>query len=278
MAMTKLILKDVKIFDGENIIPRGYVVVDEQGLIQDVGSADPPDGLKGTVISKPGHTLMPGLIDAHIHADNGNEVALTQSLKFGVTTVCDMGNDPQYIRKLFQQIRAEGDGVCADLKTAQYSATIEGGWPLAIILAFDSSEKTRNELAKWPKLVTPEDGRQYVNAMLREEGGLDYVKLMHESGTGMGSKLPKPSLELQHAIVDEAHRHDLKVVAHATCLADTLEVLEAGVDGTTHVMYDQPPNEQVIAAYKKNNAHCNPTLATIGSLTAEGWKCSRSMP
>ena len=214
----KFTLTDVRIFDGENVIPKGYVVVDEHGLIQDLGPADSPS-LDGTIISKPGHTLMPGLIDAHIHADNGNEVALPQSLRFGVTTVCDMGNDPRHMRTLFQQIQDEGDSVCADIKTTQNPATIDGGWPMHVILAHDKTEKTRKELAQWPKLVTPEDGRKYVNDMLKEQGGLDYVKLMHECGVGMGLSLPKPSLELQRAIVEEAHRHDLKVVAHRDLFA-----------------------------------------------------------
>ena len=61
-----------------------------------------------------------------------------------------------------------------------------------------------------------------------------------------------------------------KSLPTATCLQDTIEILEAGVDGTTHTFSDQPPNERLIAAYKMNNAHCNPTLAAIGSLTTEG--------
>lgn len=95
-------------------------------------------------------------------------------------------------------------------------------------------------------------------------------KLMHESGTVMGKKLPMPSMELQKAVIDEAHKHGLLTVAHATCLEDTIEILEAGVDGLAHTFVDQPPNERLIAAYKKDNAHLNPTLVTAGSLTTEG--------
>ena len=101
---------------------------------------------------------------------------------------------------------------------------------------------------------------------------MDYIKLMHESGTVMGAEFKKPSLELQKAVIDEAHKNGLMVVAHATCLEDTVEILEAGVDGLTHTFIDQPPNERLIAAYKKNNAHCNPTLTNMGSATTEGQK------
>lgn len=130
--------------------------------------------------------------------------------------------------------------------------------------------QTLAEIATWPKLVTPEDGRKYVQD--RVEENVDYIKLMHESGTVMGAEFKMPSLDLQKAVIDEAHKSGLKVVAHCLSLEDTVEILDAGADGLTHTFFDQPPNEKVIAAYKRNNAHCNPTLATIGSATAEGQK------
>ena len=130
--------------------------------------------------------------------------------------------------------------------------------------------KTLAELATWPKLVTPDDGRKYVQDRLRED--VDYIKLMHESGSIMGATFNKPTLELQKAVVDEAHKHGLIAVAHSLCLADTLEILGCGVDGMTHTFIDQAPTEELIAAYKKNNAYCNPTLSAMGSATTEGAK------
>ena len=130
--------------------------------------------------------------------------------------------------------------------------------------------RTLAEISTWPKLVTPEDGRKYVQDRLKEN--VDYIKLMHESGKVMGADFKMPSLELQKAVIEEAHKAGLKVIAHSTCLEDTMEILEAGVDGMAHTFLDEPPNEALIAAYKKNNAHCNPTLAAMGSGTSEGQK------
>lgn len=128
--------------------------------------------------------------------------------------------------------------------------------------------QTLAEVATWPKLVTPEDGRRYVQDRLKEN--VDYIKLMHESGAIMGTEFNKPSLELQKAIIDEAHKAGLRVVAHSLALSDTLEILGAGVDGMAHTFVDQPPTEELLAAYKRYNAHCNPTLATLASATTEG--------
>ncbi|KAK3111785.1 hypothetical protein LTR53_012613 [Teratosphaeriaceae sp. CCFEE 6253] len=262
--MASFLIKDVRIFDGDDTLEQGSVLV-ENGKISNVSQS--AIDFNGTTISKPGHTLMPGLIDVHIHADSGNPVALPQSLRFGVTTACDMHNEIYNIEKLRKQV--EG-GDCADLKTTSFAATIEMGWPMPVVLAHHDTPEVREEIATWPKLDTPESGRQYVQDRLKE--GVDYIKLMHESGTILGQKFNKPSLELQKAIIEEAHKHGLKAVAHATCLADTLEILECGIDGLAHCFVDTMPTPELIEAYKKNGAHCNPTLATMGSATTEGQK------
>lgn len=95
-VVNSMLVKDVKIFDGTKIIERGYVYVLD-GKIAAVGEGNFNGELTTgfTVISKPGHTIIPGLIDAHIHALSGNVNSIEQSLRFGVTTVCDMHNDPK---------------------------------------------------------------------------------------------------------------------------------------------------------------------------------------
>jgi imidazolonepropionase-like amidohydrolase len=221
--MASFLIKDVRIFDGKGTIEKGCVLV-KDGKIAKVSRED--FKYDGTTISRPGHTLLPGLIDAHIHADGASPIALPQSLRFGVTTACDMGNEDYNIAKLRKQV--EG-GDCADLKTTSFPATIDMGWPMPVILAFHDTPEVRAELALYPKLNTPESGRKYVQDRLKD--GVDYIKLMHESGAVMGQEYKKPTKELQSAVIDEAHKHGLKVVAHATCLADTIEILECGADG-----------------------------------------------
>lgn len=70
--MASFLLKDVRIFDGEDTIDNGSILV-ENGKITKVS----PSSIEysGPTFSKPGHTVLPGLIDVHIHADKGNEVA-----------------------------------------------------------------------------------------------------------------------------------------------------------------------------------------------------------
>ncbi|KAF1966577.1 hypothetical protein BU23DRAFT_544279 [Bimuria novae-zelandiae CBS 107.79] len=263
--MSSFLIRDVQIFTGEETIPDGFIHVSD-GKIQAVGPVSSMPNLSVKTYSRPGHTLLPGLIDCHIHADMANPVALPQALRFGVTTVCEMQNELLNVLKLKKQT-LEPD--TASYKTAGQAATIENGWPIPVITAHDKSEETLAEIAKWPKLSNRENVIEYLEWMTKEMQP-DYIKLMHESGTSMGWSLTKPSVELQRIIVEEANKRGYLTVAHATSLQDTLEVLEAGVNGLTHTICDQPPTQELVDAYKKTNAWLNPTLATMASLTGEG--------
>jgi hypothetical protein len=145
---------------------------------------------------------------------------------------------------------------------------VEMGWPMPVIVAHSTNPNVHEEFALWPKLEKPEDARGYVEDRVKE--GVDYIKLMHESGLLMGKQFNMPSIELQKAVIEQAHEKGLVTVAHALSRQDTIDILETGVDGLTHQFCDQPHNQRVIDAYKRNNAHLNPTLAALGSLTTEG--------
>ena len=95
------VLTDVLVSTGDEFIEKGYVEV-EGGNITRVGSGESTNttNSKTPIISKRGCTLLPGLIDSHIHGLGGNILSIEQSLRFGVTTVCDMHNEPQQIAKL----------------------------------------------------------------------------------------------------------------------------------------------------------------------------------
>ena len=66
--MTKILIRNARVFDGESAdCPEGMQVMIEQGLIVEV-TPRPVDIADARVIDAGGRTLMPGLIDAHVHA------------------------------------------------------------------------------------------------------------------------------------------------------------------------------------------------------------------
>ncbi|KAI1385938.1 uncharacterized protein F4822DRAFT_432796 [Hypoxylon trugodes] len=262
-----LLIKDVRIFDGEDEIPSGSVLV-ENGLIKQVseGSLDVSDP-STIVISKPGHTLFPGLIDSHCHAfiDEQN-TTLGQSLKFGVTTLCELHHEVHNMD--WFRSRAATDPDSADFKTSGLSATVAGGWPAAVIMAVHEPENAKDIMTGWADLQTKADVETYIQDRIRDK--VDFIKLMHEDGNGLTVKPVVPPLEIQKTIVDLAHQHGFLTIAHALSYQGTIDILRTGVDGMTHTFVDKPITQEVIDAYKINNAHCDPTLVTIASLTKDG--------
>ena len=77
-----------------------------------------------------GGTLLPGLIDAHVHLLPG---APRQALSFGVTTVLDMFSKPDTVR----QAVAQGTGPdAAEVRSSSIGATAPGGHPTMMYAPF----------------------------------------------------------------------------------------------------------------------------------------------
>ncbi|WPC43430.1 hypothetical protein [Clostridium sp. JS66] len=69
---------NVRIFDGEKVIDSKTVIIDEDKIIS-VNGEIPSDA---TIIDATGCTLLPGLIDSHVHT---SEESLRDAVKFCVT-------------------------------------------------------------------------------------------------------------------------------------------------------------------------------------------------
>lgn len=113
----------VRVFDGARTLQNTQVAV-TGGIIRAVGG-DLASWRHLPAIDGSGSTLVPGLIDAHAHvADTGD---LRQALRFGVTTVLDMGATTQLESVLFA-MRSEANLATdiADLRSAGDPAAAPG--------------------------------------------------------------------------------------------------------------------------------------------------------
>ncbi|EHY59807.1 hypothetical protein HRR83_008345 [Exophiala dermatitidis] len=285
--MSPTVIHSTRLFDGYTTHDNATVVLDQNtGTITSVSTDSTqnhfPSG--ATVIDGSGHTLLPGLIEAHCHVYNlhlppgADESDILQSpLRCGITTVCDMHSDLGSVNNWRKKIAEElekaksGGGTVAlsDLKTSLLGATIEGGWPKPIVLAHDPSEELRASVARWPN-VTVENAPGFVEE--HKTNGADYIKLMQENCCSLAlptGSVPVATLELQTAVVKAAHAAGLPVVGHALSVDMTEIVLKSGADGLTHTFVDQPPPQNIIDLYKQTGAFVIPTLTVLASLTGE---------
>jgi dihydroorotase-like cyclic amidohydrolase len=168
--MAPTIIHSVLLFDGNSIQQDATVSFDSlTGLITSVSQEKSSFPQGATVIDGKGHTLLPGLIESHMHVhglhlpegSDENDI-LRSPLKSGVTTVCDMHSDfgvvnswRNRIADEVKQAKAGGGTVSlSDLKTALLGATIEGGWPGPIVLGPNPTEEVilypRNGWPQYP--------------------------------------------------------------------------------------------------------------------------------
>ena len=115
------LIRGARVFDGARLWPRADVTV-RDGRIEAIAESLPAEGF--AVIEAQGQTLLPGFIDAHVHAYGE---ARREALRFGTTTVLDMFGDPSVLR----DARAERESLettdRADLWGAGLLATAQGG-------------------------------------------------------------------------------------------------------------------------------------------------------
>ncbi|MDQ2738573.1 MAG: amidohydrolase family protein, partial [Actinomycetota bacterium] len=103
-------------FDGHQMLT-GTTVVFRNGLITGVGEAVPEEA---DVVDGDGCTLLPGLIDAHVHTSRDG---LRAALNFGVTTELEMQGHWTHA----QRHSVAGSPDLADLRSTGFGITRRGG-------------------------------------------------------------------------------------------------------------------------------------------------------
>ncbi|KAJ5180241.1 hypothetical protein N7492_003451 [Penicillium capsulatum] len=271
---TQTLIQHVRIFDGASVIAQdGSVMINAQSgrieqIWRDASDSSPDTDHLATVIDGTGCTLIPGLIDAHVHAHQ-DLCLLERAIRYGVTTVLDLHNERDWFQELKQVAERRRD--VADIKSACLSATVAGGWPTEILSVTTGNPELKNRTLRWPNLTDQQSIDEWIVA--NQAAGASFVKLMQEDGCFCSVPfstwpIPTPSLELQKRIVDTAHRNNLLAVAHAMSNHATLRVLAAGADGVAHSSM-QPVTDEIVQAFKATNAFVIPTLTALASCTGD---------
>ncbi|GAA5198293.1 amidohydrolase family protein [Rugosimonospora acidiphila] len=238
---------NARVFDGTRL--RDWTSVRfADGIITDCATSPTvQDG--DEVIDAEGGTILPGLIDSHIHLVPG---ALAQGLTFGVTTALDMFSQADVMAVAKQQAGARSD--VADVRSAGIGATAPGGHPSMMYASF-------------PTVTGPEQAERFVADRVAE--GSDYLKIFGPSGTTGPWTMPSLDLDTITALTKAAHSRGLVVVAHINSTAGVGEVVSAGIDVIAHVPMDGELDKALAERIAEARIAVGPTLATIENVLGE---------
>lgn len=241
-------IRGARVFDGEHDLGVTTVVV-RGGRIDAVGTElDLPPDL--AVVDGSGKTLLPGLIDAHVHAFAG---AREDMARLGVTSGVDL-HGSEHVLPALRAARESGAGTqLADIWAAGNAVTVPGGHGTQFGVPMAT-------------LGPDDDVDAFIAA--RADAGADLIKLILEdlSAWGAPERLPTLSREQVRAATTAAHARDLTVVAHVSTQAAAHAALAAGVDGLAHIFIDAPADAGLVREMRSRDAFVIPTLAVVAAM------------
>ena len=254
------------IFDGFKPLPDGHALLVEGARIKDIGPISQFAGYAGERFDMAGATLLPGLIDCHVHltmsgdgkavsAKGNNHAALTlqalsnaqATLKGGITALRDCGGI-DHVEFAVRDACNSGQFLGPHIKVSGKVICMTGG-------------------TKW-QIGRVADGPDEVVKAVREQiyAGCDCVKLMAtgavlHAGTDLEDAQYTP--EELSAGVQEANRFRKPTAAHAIGTQGILNAARAGVTSIEHGML---MTDETIRAMLERQIYLVPTLAAIAQV------------
>jgi len=198
-----------------------------------------------------GKTVIPAIIDAHKHLAVTRDALVDQLQHFayyGVGVAMSMGQDTGDVAF---QVRQETIPNAARNRTAGRGLT--------------GPEPGRTEAPYWVK--TEAEARKDVQELAQKK--VDLVKIWVDDRDHTVTKL---SPALYGAIIDEAHKHNLRTIAHIFTLEDAKGVLRAGIDAFAHSVRDKDIDDEFVNMMKaKPNMIVDPNLPDRGVKVDRSW-------
>ena len=226
-----------------------------------------------TEIDGTGKWLMPGLVDAHVHffqsggiytrpdaIDLSKYKPYDQEIKWthqnmesflrrytaaGITSVIDVGSTVNFLKQR------------DTFRTKTYAPAIYMTGPLLTTWEPDAFKGLKED-EPFYEMKTAEEARAFVQKQLPYKP--DFIKIWYiVMGRNMDSAA-RAHLPLVQAVIEEAHKNNLRVAVHATERITAQLAVEAGADLLVHGIDDEPVRADFVRLLKDKKVVLSPTL------------------
>jgi imidazolonepropionase-like amidohydrolase len=240
----RLIVGDGRVIENATLVVHGTKVA-QAGRTADVRV---PTG--ATRVNLAGKTVMPMIIDTHVHLSSTRD-ALLRDLRlrayYGVSAALSLGTDTYDVLDL------RGHTIPG---TARFLSAGRG---------ITMPEPGRTAAPHW--VATDAEGRKAVEEAAAHK--VDLVKIWVDTRDGKYKKL---TAEIYGAIIDEAHKRGLRVTAHIFDLDDAKGLIRAGIDAFAHGVRDRDIDDELVAMFKQRpNLVLTPNLPDRGVKVDLSW-------
>jgi imidazolonepropionase-like amidohydrolase len=234
----RVIVGDGRVLDNTTVVVNG-------ATIAQVGGAAPAGA---TRVNLAGKTIMPMILDTHIHLSTTREGAvrdLRQRPYWGVSAVMSMGTDNLDLLDLRNK---DTPGMARFFSAGKGISRTEPGRPTAQINSIEEARKAVRD-----------------NAALK----VDIIKVWVDDREG---KVDKVLPTHYAAIIDEAHKNNIRVTAHIFNEFDGKGLIRAGLDAFAHGVRDKDIDDEMLTLYKSRPALVvNPNLPDRGVKKDISW-------
>jgi imidazolonepropionase-like amidohydrolase len=255
--------------DGRNTVAQAIAI--GGGTIVAVGTTAEVRALAGAgaeIVDLAGKAVIPALISTHVHPGFQKGPTYAAGNFTRDTVISDLSRALYFGISVVQSQGIERGDVLYQIRTDQAAGTL-GGAKLLVAGRGIGAPNAGPGAAAYAGIAYEITSEAEAHSAIEELAArqVDVVKIWVDDRSGRAPQL-RPAL--YRAVIDAAHRRDLRVNAHVFYHTDAEGLVAAGIDGLVHLVRDIEMSDALIAEIVKRNVYVNANMSSPRRATQVG--------